>query len=101
MLDLLDAQSPGQAAMEARNLGVESLLFHPPHDVKEELMFLDNWDMINGNTDLPIFISAKIDRTNVDHILALKPAGIIMGTSIIQAADPAKEAQFFYELVNK
>ncbi|MCK5632583.1 orotidine 5'-phosphate decarboxylase [bacterium] len=101
MLDLLDASSPGQSAMEAKNLGVDAIIFHRPHDEKDELLFLDDWEMVNGNTELPIFISAKIKRENVDHIINIKPAGIVVGTSIVTAENPKQEAKFYYELVNK
>ena len=101
MLDLLDANSLGQSALEAQNLGIDALLFHSPHDEKDELMFLDDWDMVSGNTDLPIFISANIHRENVEHILKLKPAGIVVGTSIATAKDPKAEAEFFYNLLKK
>lgn len=101
MLDLLDSKAPGQSAMEAKNLGVDAVLFHQPHDEKEELLFLDSWDMIRGNTELPIFISAKINRNNIDHIIALKPAGIVIGRSISEADNPIKEAEFFFELIKK
>lgn len=101
MLDLLDARSPGQSAMEAKNLGVDAVLFHQPHDEKDELLFLDSWSMISGNTEIPVFISAKISRQNVDHIIDLKPAGIVVGKSITDADNPAQEAQFFYDLLKK
>ena len=101
MLDLLDSTSPGQSAMEAKNLGVDALLFHPPHDESDGLVFLDEWDMVSGNTDLPIFISAKIKRETVDEIITFKPAGIIVGTNIVTASNPAEEAEFFYKTINK
>jgi len=101
MLDLLDAKSAGQSAMEAKNLGIDALFFHSPHDEKDELLFLDNWEMVKENTELPIYVSAKINRENVDHILALKPAGIVVGTSIITNENPDQEAQFYYNLVKK
>ena len=101
MLDLLDATSQGQAALEAKNLGIDALIFHRPHDEKDELLFLDDWELIHGNTNLPIFISAKIKKENVDHIIALKPGGIVIGTSIITAENPANEAEYFYNLVKK
>ena len=99
MIDLLDSKSVGQSAMEAKNLGADALLFHEPYDEEHSLVFLDKWDMVHGNTDLPIFISAKITRDNIDEILRVKPAGIIIGNSITQAQDPAKEAAFFYQLI--
>jgi len=99
MLDLLDAEAEGQSALEAKNLGVDALILHSPHDEKDELLFLEDWELVSGNTDLPIFISAKIKRENVDHIIALKPGGIVVGTSIVTAKDPAVEAEFYYKLV--
>jgi len=101
MLDMVDSDAPGQSAMEAKNLGVDAILFHQAYDERESLMFLDKLDMIKGNTDLPIFISAKINRDNVEKILETKPYGIIVGKSITEAENPAEEAKFFYDLCKK
>lgn len=101
VLDLLDAPSPGQSAMEAQNLGVDALLFHPPHDEGNGRIFLDQWDMVSGNTKLPMFVSAKINRENVHEVINIKPAAMIIGTSIVTAANPAKEAEYFYHLINE
>jgi 3-keto-L-gulonate-6-phosphate decarboxylase len=101
MLDLLDAKSAGQSAMEAKNLGIDALFFHKPHDEQDELVFLDDWEMVKENTELPIYVSAKIKRDNIDSMLTLKPAGIVVGTSIITNDNPAQEAQFYYNLVKK
>jgi len=99
MLDLLDTHALGQSAMEAKNLGVDALLFHEPSDEASTLMFLEKWDMVKGNTDLPIFVSAKISRMNIEEIIKLRPDGIIVGTNIVEAENPAAEAQFYYNLV--
>ena len=101
MLDLLDSSSPGQSAMEAKNLGADALLFHEPYDEQESTIFLDKWDMVKGNTSLPIFVSAKIKRETIEEIIKLHPHGLVIGKSITEAANPAAEAQFFYELCSK
>ena len=101
MLDLIDSNSIGQSALEAKNLGADILLFHQPYSETEPLLFLDKWDMIKGNSSLPIFVSAKINRDNVDKIVALNPDGIIVGLSITEAEDSAHEAHYFAELVGK
>lgn len=101
MLDLLDSPSLGQSALEAKSYGIDALLFHKPHDDQESsLTFLDKWDIVRGNTQLPIFISGKISRDLLDKILDLRPDGIIVGKSIIDAENPMQEAQFFYEKCN-
>jgi len=101
MMDILDANSPGQAALEAKSLGVDAIMFHQPYDKTETIIFLEKWTMVRGNTDLPIFVSAKIDRDNIDHIIALKPDGIVVGKAILESDDPVAEAQFFYDKCKK
>lgn len=101
MLDLMDSASLGQSALEAKNLGVSALLFHQPQDEQESLTFLDKWDMIKGNTNLPIHVSAKIKRETVQEIISLKPDALVIGKSIIEAGNPAVEAQYFYDLCQK
>jgi 3-hexulose-6-phosphate synthase len=101
MLDLIDSDSVGQSALEAKNLGADALLFHQPYSEADSLVFLDKWDMIKGNSSLPIFVSAKINRDNVDKIVAIKPDAIIVGLSITDSQDSAAEAQYFAELVSK
>ncbi len=101
MLDLLDAPSAGQSAMEAKALGVDALLFHQPYGAEDEHSYLERWDMVRGNTNLPIFVSGHIKQENIDDILKLNPAGIVVGRSITQSNDPKKEAAYFYQEINK
>ncbi len=101
MLDLIDSASIGQSALEAKNIGADALLFHQPYSEAESLVLLDKWDMIKGNSSLPIFVSAKINRDNVDKIVALQPDAIIVGLTITEAEDSAQEAHYFAELVGK
>jgi 3-hexulose-6-phosphate synthase len=98
MLDLLDANSLGQSALEAKNLGVDALLFHQAHE-EQEASALDKWDMVKGNTDLPIFIAAKITRESVNEVLQLLPDGIIVGHAITTAENPRQEAAYFSSLI--
>lgn len=98
ILDLIDAASPGQIAMNAQTIGIHTIIVHKPHDESDASDFLDQWDMIRGNTSLPLFIAASITRNNIAPILALKPDGIIVGHAITQAENPAQEAEYFYGL---
>jgi 3-hexulose-6-phosphate synthase len=95
MLDLLDSGSPAQSALEAKNLGADALLFNQPYEDRTSLTFLDSWEMVHGNTQLPIFISAKFNHENIDKILTVKPDGIIIGSVITAAENPVEEAKFF------
>jgi 3-keto-L-gulonate-6-phosphate decarboxylase len=97
IIDILDANSPGQAALEAKGLGANAIMFHQPFDQGESIAFLEDWAMVRGNTDLPIFISAKITRDIIDPIIGLKPNGIVIGRAITHSDDPLAEAQFFYD----
>jgi 3-hexulose-6-phosphate synthase len=101
MLDLVDAASLGQSAMEAKNLGADALLFHQAFDEKESVQFLDKWEMVKGNTQLPVFVSAKITRDTINYFLSLRSDGLIIGKSITDSSDPAQEAQYFKELLSR
>lgn len=98
MLDLVDASSIGQSALESKNLGVDCLLFHQAYD-EQETTVLDKWDMVKGNSDLPIFVSAKIGRESIEEFIQLMPDGIIIGRAITAADNPAQEAQYFSKLI--
>ncbi len=101
MLDLLDSSSPEQSAMEAQGLNVDALLFHKPFDEKDSVTFLEKWDSVRGNTQLPIFIAAYMSSELVDKVIALKPDGIVVGSAITEAEDPTKAAEELYQLCNK
>ncbi len=101
MLDLIDSREFGQSALEAKNLGVDALLIHQPYDLDEPLVFLDKWELIRGNTDLPIHVSTRIKRDNIDSVVQVKPHGIILGRTITEAENPKEEARYFSELIKK
>jgi 3-hexulose-6-phosphate synthase len=100
MLDLIDASSLGQSALEAKSLGVDALLFHRPAGSDEQLTFIDRWDMVKGNTTLPIFLSAAITPDNSSEIIAVKPSGIVVGTAITHADQPAEVAAYFRSITS-
>lgn len=99
MLDLLDSSSLGQSALEAKSLGADALIFHKPID-DDPLMFLDRWDMVKGNTQLPVFISTSLSRETVSEILSINPAGIVVGQAITQSQDPSQEAAYFASILH-
>lgn len=100
MLDLLDASSLGQSALEAKSIGVDALLFHKPTDDDTQLTFLDRWEMVRGNTQLPVYIAAPITRENVQELIALNPAALVIGKAITHAENPAEECAYFRKLIS-
>ena len=101
MLDLSDASSIGQSALEAKSLGADAVVFHKASVDEQSLVFLERWDMVKGNTTLPIFVSAHITRDTIADVLNLGADGIILGSSVLQAADPEKEIAYFAQLAGK
>ena len=101
MLDLLDSPSIGQSALEAQSLGVHALIIHRTSHADEQFFFLDKWDMVRGNTQLPVFIACHSTHDVLRDLLTLNPAGIIIGRAILQAESPLEEAQLFYNLISK
>lgn len=101
LLDLVDASYTAQAAMEAKNLGAHALLFHQSYSQESSLTFIDSWEMVKGNASLPIFMSAEITRENFEGMVSLKPYAMIIGKSIIESANPAQEAHYYYNVLSK
>lgn len=99
MLDLADSTSFGQSALEAKSLGVSALVFHKPSAEDGQMSFLEQWDLVKGNTQLPVFISAHVTRDTIDSVLSLGAAGIIIGSAIVNASNPKDEAAHFAELL--
>lgn len=101
MLDLLDSGSPGQSALQAKSFGADALLIHRAHtDEEGGFTFLDQWDMVRGNTDLPIFIAGRLTRDTMDQVLTLNPDGIVIGSAVTEADEPVAEIQFIAEKLN-
>ncbi len=101
MLDLLDAPSLGQSALESKSLGADALLFHVPALADAQVTLSERWDMVKGNTPLPIFIAATVTRENVNEFVAFKPAGLVLSNVITQADNAKEEAAFFHSLIHE
>ena len=97
VLDLIDAETMGQAARDAESLNVDHVLFHYPHEITELYSHLDDWEIVKGNTDLPVFVSGRISKEHFKKIIQLKPKGVIIGEAITKAKDPEQEAKYFKE----
>ncbi len=99
VLDLIDARSKGQSALEAKSYGVDAILLHQPYDDYDAAILFDEWDLVRGNTDLPVYLSAKINRETISSILELNPDGLAIGKAITMATNPIDEAEFFRQLL--
>jgi 3-hexulose-6-phosphate synthase len=98
MLDLIDASSLGQSALEAQTLGVDALLFHKPSDEQTQLLTFDQWDIVKGNTKLPVFVAAPITRNSIKTLLDLNPDGIIISKSTEKDL-PVEDILYFSKMI--
>ena len=102
MLDLSDTTLLGQACMDAKTLGVDAILFHKPYEQEDQpVMTLEQWEIVRGNTQLPIYIAANFDRETIQRVILLKPNGIVISRSITEHETPAQEAEYIYNLIKK
>jgi len=97
-LDLLDAPSHGQSALDAKSLGVNLVILHRPYH-NEESDLESEWHNVRENTNLPIFVTGNIDESNIQQVCLLKPQGIMIGDAVIRAENPTKTARLFRSLV--
>ncbi len=100
MLDLLDVSSIGQSALEAKSLGVDALIFHKPESQNSQAMLYERWEMVKGNTQVPIFIASNASRENIAEILSIGANGIIVSKVVTNANNPVEEAIYFSNIIN-
>ncbi len=102
MIDLTDASSIGQSALEAQSLGADAIVFRQPYDEATKLEYIENWEMVRGNTKLPLFIGCQTSmKGGIEALIKLKPQGIIIGAPITQASSPAQKAEYYRTLSTK
>ena len=99
MIDLIDAPAAGQISVDAKSFGADALIVH--NTETNPYAFLDRWDMVKGNTTLPVFIGTHITRDSIQEMVNLDPAVIIIGNAITEAKQPAQEAKYFYDIVRQ
>ena len=100
VLDFLNTDIFGQFAVESETLGVDAILLH--RRINGNQSDLENdWQVIRGNSDLPIFMEGNIDEENIDQIVKLKPSYIVIGSAITNASDPARAANNLKTLINQ
>jgi 3-hexulose-6-phosphate synthase len=93
LLDVSNASSYGQTALEAQSMGADAILLRTMYDTNEQLLFKDQWTMIRGNTSLPIYLTGKISLENIENIHEIQPNGVFVGRAITQASDPRDVAR--------
>jgi len=97
-LDLLDAQSVGQSALDAKTIGAHMIIlqrYHAEQREEDANQIENGWRDVKDNTNLPIFVTGKIDDQTIEQIIKLKPQGIMIGTAITKADNPAQKASYF------
>lgn len=99
MLDLADASSLGQSALEAKSLGVDALLFNTKASPDEQTTFLDRWEMVRGNTQLPIFVSGGFTAQNIEGAVSLGAEGVIVGSSALSLEEAQNEIATLVSLI--
>lgn len=99
VIDVFDIQTAGQIALDAKSLGVNAILLHQPSAPFDLYDYTSHWHSIQANTDLPLFITGNIDRTNINQIKNLKPACIAIGSAITKAENQTTEVQFFKNIL--
>lgn len=87
VLDFLNTEIFGQCAVESETLGVNGMLIH--RRINGNLEDLENdWQVIRGNSKLPIFIQGNINVSNIQQVVQLKPSCIVIGSAITDATNP-------------
>jgi 3-hexulose-6-phosphate synthase len=81
MIDLLDASSPGQSALEAKSFGGDALVFTSLVSDEDFHIFIDHWTMVKQNTTIPVYLSGRVTNQILANIEQINPDGLIVSIS--------------------
>ena len=101
LLDLLDTPLVGQAALTASSLRVDGIIFYQTPEENQGYAPSEKWQSVQENSSVPIVIGSNINKSNIDGVLLLNPAGITIGKAVTQAQDPLEEILFFIEKIKE
>ena len=98
MIDLLDARSAGQMALESQSLGAAALRFrYNPAD--DELVLKDRWDMVKGNATIPIMVSNINDLQALERVIQLGPDFIVVDDMVVGSDNPEQAVKEISDLI--
>jgi len=88
-----DSQDMEQALQLAQQIApaVDIIEIGTPLLFAYGVSFLERWEMVKGNTDLPIFISASITSDQATPALSLRPAGIVVSSTALDLSNPLQD----------
>ncbi len=81
-------------------MGIDIIILNRlPQKTEDTIEIESEWHSARENTNLPIFFTGKIDKSNIQQIIDLKPQGIMIGSAITRASSPKQEAYYIKSLV--
>jgi 3-hexulose-6-phosphate synthase len=97
MADLMQVANPVERGRELLAMGCDYLCVHTAYDVQsaEVTPLATLMALRHGLPDAPLAAAGGIQVANLDAILALQPAIVIVGGAITRAANPTAAAQAF------
>lgn len=87
MINMLDASSPGQAALEAKSLGGDALIVHYDPAEEQNAQLVDTWEMVRGNTNLPIYVVSPSTSQALEKLIPLNPDAVIISINDTNVAN--------------
>jgi len=99
VIDMIDACSMGQVAMDAKAIGADYIVLHTPHEQSSVKDMISDWQAVKGNATVPVFLAGGIDLSCIDRIKNLGADGVVIGTAINKSDDPEGMARQLRELV--
>lgn len=98
LIDLSDATSPGQIAMEAPGLNAAAVLWHAHAHCLNNPNEIDSpWDFVHANSQTPIFVHSHVEQKRLHEVITLGPNGIIIDALTLGQANDPYYAQHLYQ----
>lgn len=93
-LDIIDAQFSGNEAFDAATLGIDAIMFTYSLQQDDPKDLIESWQMIKGNTTLPIFFRGMNNHSLIPLLVQMAPTAVIVDTLVTDHAEPDNEIEF-------
>lgn len=100
--DLIGVSNKRERARELAHLGVDYIGVHTGTDEQAEgADLLSNLALVRVEVATPLVVAGGISLDNIDAVLALDPAIVVVGSHITSAADPVAAAHAFRAAIDR
>jgi len=100
ILEIFDTTFMNQSILEAKQLGIDVILFHYFQDKNNQQSLSEQWDFIKDNINLPILLETSFTKEIIDALPILQPYGIVVNENMLKNKNTIDDLRYIQQMFN-